>query len=108
MAGGRSERPWIRLHTHRAHCTNACLVFTRKEEGSHWTWAFPGTERGQRSLRRGRGGGLAGLAAEAATAALGSPCPAAFHLLLPTCPRKGPPGPGLGGEGPSLSATQDY
>ena len=68
------------------------------------SWDRAGPEEPEE--RKGRG--LAGLAAEEATAALRSPCPAAFHLLLPTCPRKGPPGPGLAGEGPSLSATEDY
>lgn len=84
----RSQRPWLRLHTHRAHCTNACLVFTRKEEGSHWTWAFPWDRAGpeEPEERKGRGPGWAAGCLPAATS--------------PLAPGKGLLGRGAGRAGP--------
>ena len=100
MAGGRSERSWIRLHTHRAHCTNACLVFTREEEGSHWTWTFPGTERGQRSLRRGRAGAWLGWPQRRRQQHSGAPAQLPSTCYSPLVPGKGLLGRGWEGRDP--------
>lgn len=77
-----------------------CMVgIQERRRAVTWTWALPGTKPGERSLRRGRGRGLAGLSPEDMRAAVLSPCPSAFHPPLPTCPGEGPLGPGLGGGG---------
>lgn len=77
-----------------------------------WTRASPGTRWGERSLRRGRGTGLAG-DFRGHDSSSPEPLP---NCLAPTTPHLSQgrgllvpaAGPVLGGEGPSLLATQNY
>lgn len=78
VQSGKSNDHGDGLHENRAHCTNAWLVFTRKEEAVTWTWPFLGGRRA-RSLRTGRGSARLHLLCVPQAATALRPSPAAFH-----------------------------
>lgn len=78
VQSGKSNDHGDGLHENRAHCTNAWLVFTRKEEAVTWTWPFLGGG-GARSLRTGRGSAWLHLLCVPQAATALRPSPSAFH-----------------------------
>lgn len=94
---GLRDRPWIwTSHKQTDHCTNAWLVFTRKEEDSHLDLGLSWDKVGQEEPEERKGQGLGGLSLEDMTAAALSPSPPAFHPPLPTCPEEASWCPQLG------------